>query len=389
MSGSLFAGLFARGAVAEVVGDRAFLRAMLDVEEAFAGACVAAGLAPESAAREIAAAADEVAAADPATFGHGAGEAGTPVPAMLEALRAELTPEGPGAQLLHHGLTSQDVIDTAMMLVAKRALVVVLDDLASAATACADLVRRHRPTTQAGRTLLQHAVPITFGLKAAGWLSGIDAVGDELAEIRDRQLAAQVGGAAGTLAGLGGQGVTVAAGVARRLELAEPALPWHTQRVRPARLACGLGTACGVMAKIADDVILLAQTEVGEAHTAATGGSSAMPHKQNPVGAVAIVACGRRAPGLVATILGCMVQEHERAAGAWQAEWEPLLELMRLTGSAANALAEMLGGLKVDGERMAANLKLTGDLQGDVGAADQLIARALDAHQLRSREMRE
>jgi 3-carboxy-cis,cis-muconate cycloisomerase len=254
------------------------------------------------------------------------------------------------------------------MLVAKRALAPLLDELAEAADACAELADRHRTTLAPGRTLLQQALPVTFGLKAANWLTGLDGARRELADVRRDVLAVQFGGAVGTLAALGDRGLEVGAGLAAELGLADPLLPWHTQRLRPARLSCALGAALGVMGKVGRDVTLLAQTEVAEASEASEsggegrGGSSAMPHKRNPVGAIVVVACAQRAPGLVATTLAAMVQEHERAAGAWQSEWEPLLELLRLAGSAAVTLAELLAGLHVDVERMRLDLSATGEL---------------------------
>jgi 3-carboxy-cis,cis-muconate cycloisomerase len=265
---------------------------------------------------------------------------------------------------VHRGATSQDVVDSAAMLVARRAVEPLLDDLAAAADACAALAERFRDAPLAGRTLLQQASPVTFGLKAAGWLTGLDETRARLAEIRERGLALQLGGAVGTLASLGDEGPAVAGAVARALELAEPALPWHTLRTRPARLACALGEAAGVMGKIARDVELLAQTVVAEAAEGGEGrgGSSTLPHKRNPVGAVAVSACAARAPGLVATMLASMTQEHERAAGAWQAEWETLTELLRVAGSAAAALRELLETLEPDPERMRENLDLTGGL---------------------------
>jgi 3-carboxy-cis,cis-muconate cycloisomerase len=248
--------------------------------------------------------------------------------------------------------------------VARRALAPLLEDLAAAAGSCASLAERFRDAPLAGRTLLQQALPITFGLKAAGWLTGLDEARAQLDAVRERGLALQLGGAVGTLASLGGEGLVIASAVARSLELAEPALPWHTLRTRPARLACALGEAAGVMGKIARDVELLAQTEVGEAAEGGDGrgGSSTLPHKRNPVDAVAVSACAARAPGLVATMLASMTQEHERATGAWQAEWETLSELLRVTGSAAAALRDLLETLEPDPERMRANLALTGGL---------------------------
>jgi 3-carboxy-cis,cis-muconate cycloisomerase len=343
--------------VAAEVDDRAWLQAMLDFEAALAHA-----VAPPEAAAAIAEAcrADGL---DLAEIGRSAADKGTPVPGLLRALRARLSEEA--AAHLHRGATSQDVIDTAAMLVARRALAPLLEDLEVAADACAALAERFRHVPLAGRTLLQQALPVTFGLKAAGWLSGLDEARAELAAVRDGGLTLQLGGAVGTLASLGDDGLEAAAEVARRLELALPALPWHTVRTRPARLACALGAAAGAMGKVARDVALLAQTEVGEAAepaAAGRGGSSTLPHKRNPVGAVAVAACTERVPGLVATMLAAMAQEHERAVGSWQAEWETLSDLLRLTGSAAAALRQLLEGLEPDPERMRENLEAGGGL---------------------------
>jgi 3-carboxy-cis,cis-muconate cycloisomerase len=239
----------------------------------------------------------------------------------------------------------------------------LLDDLGGAAEACAGLAGRHRATVMAGRTLGQQALPITFGLKAAGWLVALDEAGSGLAAVRRTRLAAQLGGAAGTLASLGADGVEVARRYAEELGLAEPTLPWHTNRVRVAELAGSLGTVAGVLGKVALDVTLLAQTEIAEVtepSDTGRGGSSTLPHKRNPVAAVLVTAGTRRVPGLVATLLAAMPQEHERAAGAWHAEWEPLTELLRLVGGAARRTRELLEGLIVHPERMRVGLAATG-----------------------------
>jgi 3-carboxy-cis,cis-muconate cycloisomerase len=224
-----------------------------------------------------------------------------------------------------------------------------------------------------GRTLMQQAVPTTFGLKAAGWLVALDESKRRLSELR---LAAQLGGATGNLAALGPD---VLGRFARELGLDEPVLPWHTDRTRIAELACALGEACGAMAKVAGDVILLAQTEVGEVREGVEGrgGSSTMAHKRNPVAAISARAASRQAPGLVATLLASMEHEHERAAGAWHAEWPALRALLGFTGSAAAWLRDCLENLEVDVERMRANL---GDADASVGAASELVDRALRAH---------
>jgi 3-carboxy-cis,cis-muconate cycloisomerase len=281
------------------------------------------------------------------------------VPALVRALGAAV--KGPATAQVHRGATSQDAMDTAAMLVAQRALGPVLADLDGAADAAARLADRHRATLMAGRTLLQQALPIPFGLAAAGWLCGLDEAGARLRELRRARLAVQLGGAAGTLAALAGAGPAVVGYLAEELGLRAPALPWHTVRARVGELAGALGVAAGAAAKPARDVTLLAQTEVGEVREGGEGrgGSSALPHKRNPVAAVSAVACAARAPGLVATLLEAMVQEHQRAAGAWHAEWRPLSELLETVGSAAAWLRDCLEHLEVDGARMGANLEAT------------------------------
>ena len=349
-------GVLARGRVAAAVADEAWLRAMLAAEVALARA---RGL-PEEVADAIAAA-----RIDPAELGRRAAESGNPVVPLAEALRELAGPEA------HRGATSQDILDTATMLVVRDALVPLREDLGAAAGAAAALAAEHRATPAIGRTLLQQAVPTTFGLKAAGWMGALDAAGARLAAFRP---AAQLGGPAGTLDGLGPD---VLARYAAALGLEEPVLPWHTDRTRIAELAGALGTAAGAAAKVAGDVVLLAQTEVGEVREGAPGGSSSMPHKRNPVAAVSARACARQAPGLVATLLAAMEQEHERAAGAWHAEWAPLRALLVSTGSAAAWLRDCLEGLEVDPGRMRDHLGEGDD--GAVASAAALVDRALAA----------
>jgi 3-carboxy-cis,cis-muconate cycloisomerase len=354
--------MFAAGGAAAAVDDQAWLQAMLDFEAALARVSARVGLVPAAAAEQIAAVC-RAELYDVAELGRASADAGNPAAPLVKALTAEAGDEG--AAHVHRGATSQDVVDTAAMLVARRATEPLLDDLRACAEACARLADGERGTLLAGRTLLQHATPLTFGLKAAGWLAALDAACEHLTFVRERQLAIQLGGAVGTLAALGDDGVAVAADLARELELVEPPLPWHTNRERIALLAAVLGVAAGVVEKIARDLVLLAQTEVGEAREASAegrGGSSTMPQKQNPVGAIAAVACAQRAPGLVATLLAAMGQEHERAAGSWQAEWEPLSDLLRLAGSAAHHLRGALERLELDPERMRENVDRTGGL---------------------------
>ncbi|MEP7026718.1 MAG: lyase family protein, partial [Actinomycetota bacterium] len=353
----LFGGLFDTGAAR--TGDGAWLQAMLDTEAALARALERAGLAASGAGAAVtsAAVADRF---DAAELGRQAAKTGNPVPALARALRAAVPASAAGA--VHQGATSQDILDTAAMLLARRGLQTIGADLGRAADAAAGLATRHTTTIMVGRTLLQQAVPVTFGLVAAGWLTGLDEARAGLAQVADRRLAVQFGGAAGTLAALGGDGPRVAVLLAEELGLAARALPWHTDRLRIVQLASALAGAAAVLGKIARDVSLLAQSEVGEVSEGGEGrgGSSAMPHKRNPVAAVVILGCTRRVPGLLATLAAAAEQELQRAAGAWHAEWEPLADLLRLTGSAASWGAELLSGLQVDASRMRANLDAAG-----------------------------
>ena len=359
----LFGALFDRGAVD--VSDEAWLQAMLDTEAALARAVERAGLAPAGSGAAVTAVARS-GLFDNGALGVAAAATGNPVPALVRAL-TELLPESAAgaAGAVHRGATSQDIIDTAVMLLARQSLDAILADLQLAAGSCAARASEHASTVISGRTLLQQAVPVTFGLVAAGWLTAIDEARRDLHRIRAGRLAVQFGGAAGTLASLGDAGPTVAALLAGELGLAEPVLPWHTSRLRIIELAAALAGACAVLGKIARDVTLLAQTEVAEAHEDAgsgRGGSSAMPHKKNPVASIVILGCARQAPGLLATIASAAEQEHQRAAGAWHSEWQPLSALLRLTGSATAWTVDLLAALQIDPLRMRANAEATNGL---------------------------
>jgi 3-carboxy-cis,cis-muconate cycloisomerase len=371
--GGLFDAVLARGRAREAVADEAWLQAMLDVEAALARALAGADVIPAEHADAIVGAC-RAELFDVATIGAEAANVGNPAEPVVRALRARVG--GAAAGDVHRGATSQDVVDSAAMLVARRTLGVVLPELRGAAEAAARLARDHRDTLIIGRTLMQQAVPTTFGLKAAGWLVALD---ESIERLREVRLAAQLGGAAGTLAALDDAGVDVLGRFAREIGLDEPVIPWHTDRTRIAELAGALGEACGAMAKVAGDVILLAQTEVGEVREGVEGrgGSSAMAHKRNPVAAISARAAARQAPGLVATLLTSMEHEHERAAGAWHAEWPALRALLRFTGSAAAWLRDCLENLEVDVDRMRENLD---DADAAVGLASNLIDRALRAH---------
>ena len=370
-SDGLFDGIYARGDVAAAVGGDAWLQAMLDVEAALARACAAEGLIPRAAAEAIGAAC-RIDAVDGEAIARATADHASPVVPLVRALRDAVG--GDAADHVHHGATSQDIVDTAASLVARRALDPLLRDARSAMDAAARLADDHRATPVMGRTLLQQAVPTSFGLKAAVWLNAIADATAWVADTGTRALAVQMGGPVGS------RSPAVAAHVARALELADPVIPWHTNRARPAGLASSLGALAGALAKVAGDVILLSQTEVGEVREGGgpdRGGSSAMPHKRNPVASVSIVACTQRVPALVAAVFSALPQEHERAAGRWQSEWGTISELLALTGSTAAWGAELLGGLQVDAERMRANL---GDAEPDLGAAGELIDRALSAY---------
>jgi 3-carboxy-cis,cis-muconate cycloisomerase len=374
----LFDEILARTQARAATSDGSWLRALLEVEAALARAASAAGLFPADVASAIVNACFTI-EVDVAALARRAAASGNPVVPLVEQLRAAVPPEI--APYVHKGATSQDILDSAAMLIAHRALGPILGDLHGAADAAASLARHYRDTPMAGRTLLQQAVPTTFGLKAAGWMVGLDEAMARLSLVRTTRLSVQYGGAAGTLAGLDGAGPEVGRRLAQELGLTEAVLPWHTDRSRPAELAGALGGAAGIVAKVARDITLLAQNEVAEVSEGSPGGSSAMAHKRNPVAAISAAACAAQAPGLVATVLASMAHEHERAAGAWHAEWRPLRELLVSTGSAAAWLRESLGQLDVRPDAMRANLgrllAVLGVDAPDLGSAPELVDRAL------------
>ena len=376
----MFEAITARGDAAAAVTDAAWLQAMLDAEAALARALASAGVIEEAEAEAIAAACvaerfDAAAIAAPRA---------APATRWCRSRRRSPRRSRAGRGAVHRGATSQDILDTAAMLVAARALDPLLDDLLAARLAAGELARAHRDTPVAGRTLLQQAVPTTFGLKAAGWMAGLEDARRWLNELRVERLAAQLGGAAGTLASLGDAGPAVAEAYADALGLPEPVLPWHTLRGRIGELASALAVTSGAVAKVARDVILLSQTEVAEVREARRAAgrrrcrTSATRWRRSARSPRA-----QQAPGLAATLLGAMAHEHERAAGAWHAEWRPLGELLRSTGSAVAWLRESLEGLEPDPARMRANLDATGGrmlaerVKGEVAADD--LERALQA----------
>jgi 3-carboxy-cis,cis-muconate cycloisomerase len=342
----------------ELMG-QGWLAAMLEVEGALAAAESKAGLIPAGAAEAIRRACLE-SHLDAERIGEETVASLSPVVPLVDQLRRAVPTRW--AQYVHFGATSQDVVDTAMMLLSRRGTTLVLEDVLKVAGACAELARAHRGTVMAGRTLLQQALPTTLGLKCAGWLQSLIEARANLRRVSDERLAVQLGGAAGTLAAMGGEGLVVGRYLAEELGLREPTLPWHTTRLRIVELAAALGIVAGATGKIALDLALLSQTEVGEVRFTAGGRSSAMPHKRNPSAVVASSACVRRALVLVPLFFQSMLQEHERAAGTWQAEWESLGQLFELTHAAVRNLLAAFETLEVVPESMALNLGRAGGL---------------------------
>ncbi len=359
---ALFDSLFGATAIRGVFSDRARVQRMLDFEAALARAQGRAGIVPPAAAAAIAAAC-RVEAFDLDALAQAAATAGNPAIPLVKQLIERVARTSPdAAHFVHLGATSQDAIDTGCVLQLREAFALIEADFARLAATLAALADRYRNTLMVGRTLLQHAVPITFGLKVAGWLDAIDRHRARWRGMCARALVVQFGGASGTLAALGARGIDVATLLADELKLALPALPWHAHRDRPAEVATTCGLLAGSLGKIARDVVLLMQTEVSEVFEPAEegrGGSSALPHKRNPVASLAVSAAALRVPNLVATMLAAMAHDHERAAGAWHAEWETLPEIVVLTGGALALIADTIDGLQVDALRMRDSLDTT------------------------------
>ncbi|MGW0121478.1 3-carboxy-cis,cis-muconate cycloisomerase [Streptomyces sp. NPDC003327] len=359
--------------VEAAVGDTAWLQAMLDAEAALARAQARCGTVPLAAAEAITAAA-RAEHLDLRALALAARETANPVVGLVKALTAVVAERSPeAAEYVHRGSTSQDVFDTGAMLVASRALRLVLADLRAVAEALADLAARHRDTPMAGRTLTLHAVPTTFGLKAAGWHRLVVDAAERLTRVAEQGLPVSLGGAAGTLAGYlqyAGEDTTpeallheLVAAYAAETGLTAPVLPWHALRTPVADLGAALAHTTGALGKIAADVQVLTRTEIGEVTeptTAGRGASSAMPHKRNPVLATLIRSAALQVPALASVLAQCMLAEDERSAGVWHAEWQPLREALRLTGGAARTAVELANGLGVQAERMRSNLDATG-----------------------------
>jgi len=371
----------------DIWSPRATLQRMLDVEAALARASAAHRVIPQTAVAAIEAAchADQL---DADALARDAALGGNLAIPLVRQLTARVkAADAEASKYVHWGATSQDIIDTATVLQLRDTFDLLDRQLQSTCAALATLARTHRATPMIGRTWLQQALPITLGLKFAQWLDALLRHRERLDALRERALVLQFGGAAGTLASLRDAAPAVTRTLGEELNLAVPALPWHTQRDRIAEAAALFGMLIGTLGKMARDISLQMQTEIGElAEPAAAGkgGSSTMPHKRNPVGCAAVLTAATRAPGLVATVMAGMVQEHERALGGWQAEWDALPDLARLAGGALANIESIVSGLDVNVERLAANLQVTHGLilgESVMLALGDSIGR-LDAHHL-------
>jgi 3-carboxy-cis,cis-muconate cycloisomerase len=354
--------MLSSAAMRAVCDDVAYLQNMLDFEAALARAEAATGVIPAGAAGPIEKAC-KASSFDLADLAEAATRSGNLAIPLIKALTANVArADADAARYVHWGATSQDVIDTAGMLTLGAAIDALLPDIDRAITGFAKLARQHRDTAVVARTWLQHALPMPFGLKLAEYAAALHRSRARLRRLRSEGLALQFGGAAGTLAALGDKGLLVAERLAQELKLPLPDAPWHTHRDRIAEAASVFAILAGTCGKIARDVSLMMQTDVGEAFEPSgegRGGSSTMPHKRNPVAAATALAAATMAPNLAATIFAAQVQDHERSAGPWHAEWPTLPSLLLVTSGALAAIVDIAEGLEVDVARMRANLDAT------------------------------
>ncbi|MDU8420321.1 MULTISPECIES: 3-carboxy-cis,cis-muconate cycloisomerase [Pseudomonas] len=361
-SNQLFDAYFMQPEMREIFSDEGRVQGMLDFEAALARAQARVGLIPPEVVADIELSCD-ARLFDFDALAMAIGSAGNSAIPLVKALGKQIAARSAEAErYVHMGATSQDVMDSGLILQLRRAIVLLEHDLARLADAMAEQAQRHAGTPLAGRTWLQQATPVTLGMKIAGWLGAVTRHRQRLNEIKPRLLCLQFGGASGSLAALGDQAFSVAEALAGELQLALPEQPWHTQRDRLVEFAGLLGLIAGSLGKLGRDVSLLMQTEVGEVFEPSApgkGGSSTMPHKRNPVGAAVMISTATRAPGLVATMLAAMPQEHERSLGLWHAEWETLPELCCLVSGSLQQALQVIPGLQVDAERMAINLQST------------------------------
>ena len=358
----LFDTYFTARDMREVFCDQGRVQAMLDFESALARAEARVGLIPQSAVAPIEAAC-QAGLYDFSVLGEAIATAGNSAIPLVKALGKQVAAQDAEAErYVHLGATSQDVMDTGLVLQLRRALELIEHDLAQLAQTLATQARRYVATPLAGRTWLQHATPVTLGMKIAGWLGAVTRSRQRLQELKPRLLVLQFGGASGTLAALGEQAMPVAQALADELHLTLPEQPWHTQRDRLVEFGSVLGLIAGSLGKLGRDISLLMQTEAGEVFEPSApgkGGSSTMPHKRNPVGAAVLIGAATRVPGLLSTLFSAMPQEHERSLGLWHAEWETLPEICCLVSGSLKQALLVVDGLEVDADRMARNLNLT------------------------------
>jgi 3-carboxy-cis,cis-muconate cycloisomerase len=355
----IYGELFATAAMRQAFSDRARLQRMLDVEAALARAEATLGLIPAAAATEIAAKA-KVEQFDLNAIRVGTERAGYPIVPLIKALGEAC--ERDAGRYVHWGATTQDIVDTALVLQIRDGLDLIEVDLAGIDAALASLARRHRDTPMAGRTHLQQALPITFGFKCATWLAPLKRQHARLAQLREEVLVVQFGGAVGTLAALGQDGLKVAQALANELGLRAPAISWHVGRDPLAEVGAFLGVLTGCLGKIATDIALLMQTEVDEVREPCLpgrGGSSTMPQKRNPIACEFVLAAASNVRQLVPVLLAAMLADHERATGSWHAEWIALPQAFALTAGALRHTRATIEGLEVDPARMRRNLALT------------------------------
>ena len=361
-SNQLFDAYFTARTMRDVFSDQGRVQAMLDFEAALARAEASIGLVPTTAVAPIAAAC-QAGHYDFAALGEAIATAGNSAIPLVKALGKQIAQQDPEAErYVHLGATSQDAMDSGLVLQLRDALELIEADLARLADALAQQAQRHIATPLAGRTWLQHATPVTLGMKIAGWLGALTRTRQRLQALKPRLLVLQFGGASGTLAALGEQAMPIAEALAQELDLGLPDQPWHTQRDRLVEFGAVLGLLAGSLGKLGRDISLLMQTEAGEVFEPSApgkGGSSTMPHKRNPVGAAVLISAATRVPGLVSTLFSAMPQEHERSLGLWHAEWETLPEICCLVSGALQQALAIAQGLEVDAERMARNLDLT------------------------------
>jgi len=362
VSNQLFDAYFTAPAMRAIFCDAGRVQGMLDFEAALARAEARVGLIPSEAVAPIAAACRAELYDYPA-LAQAIATAGNSAIPLVKALGKRIAAESPEAErYVHLGATSQDAMDSGLVLQLRAAIGLIESDLATLADALVVQAQRHIDTPLAGRTWLQQATPVTLGMKLAGVLGAVTRHRQRLSELKPRLLCLQFGGASGSLAALGEAGWAVSGALAQELELNLPEQPWHTQRDRLVEFASLLGMIAGSLGKLGRDLSLLMQTEAGEVFEPAApgkGGSSTMPHKRNPVSAAVLIGAATRAPGLVATMFSAMPQEHERSLGLWHAEWETLPELCCLVSGALQQALLVVPGLEVDAARMRANLELT------------------------------